>query len=95
MKKLGWATELDKGNSIIHVPYDLVKLQDGALFIIPSALDKAEGRLFRVIDMSTISIYPASIACEIGPVWKNTFEKSQHDHHDNNFNLLADDDEDD
>lgn len=93
-RKLGWAVELDEGTSIIHVPYDLPGIQNGALFIVPSGLDKAEGRLFRVIDMSNVSMYPASIACRIEPVYENTFEQSQFDHSDNNFNLLADDEDD-
>lgn len=93
MKKLGWVAELDESTSVIHVPYDLPGLQAGALFIIPSALDHASGRVFRVIKMSTITIYPASVACQIGPVYENTFEQSQLDHSDNNFNLLADDED--
>lgn len=93
MKKLGWVAELNEDVSVIHVPYDLDKLQAGAIFILPSALDKAEGRVFRVIKMSTISIYPASVACQIGPWYENTFEESQLDHSDNNFTLLADDED--
>ena len=50
---------------MIHVPYDLPGLQVGALFTVPSGLDKSKGRVFRVISMSNIMIYPASIACEI------------------------------
>ena len=40
-------------------------LQVGALFEIPSGLDNGKGRVFRVISMSNIMIYPASITCEI------------------------------
>lgn len=94
MKKLGWVAEADKGMSIIHVPYDTQKLQKGALFIIPSGIDNAEGRVFRVEKMSTIAIYPCSVACEIGPVWLNTFEESQHEHQDNDFSLLMDEEDD-
>jgi hypothetical protein len=47
------------------VPYDLPNLQVGALFEVPSGLDNGESRLFRVISMSNIMIYPASITCEI------------------------------
>lgn len=67
MKKVGWLHELQEGSSIIHVPYDLEHLQVGALFIVPSGLDNAEGRLFRVISMKNKMIYPESIACEIAP----------------------------
>jgi len=91
MKKLRWNAELLQGNPIIHVPYDLDKLQVGCLFIIPSALDNSEGRVFKVVRMSTISIYPASITCEIGPVLENEFEPSQlHDFKTTDFNLLTD-----
>lgn len=88
MRKLGWNAELAEGSSIIHVPYDLFRLQKGALFIVPSALDDAKGRLFRVNEMSTIAVYPASVACQIAPVWESAFEPSQLEHEDNDFNLL-------
>jgi hypothetical protein len=65
MRKAGWVAELQEGSSIIHVPYDLTGLQVGALFEVPSGLDNGKGRLFRVVSMSNIMIYPASIACEI------------------------------
>lgn len=65
LKKAGWVAELQEGASIIHVPYDLPDLQVGALFEVPSGLDDGEGRVFRVISMSNIMIYPASITCEI------------------------------
>lgn len=65
LKKAGWVAELQEGSSMIHVPYDLPDLQVGALFEVPSGLDKGKGRTFRVISMSNIMIYPASIACEI------------------------------
>ena len=94
MKKLGWNSELNEEVSLISVPYDTPKLQAGALFIIPSGIDNAQGRVFKVLRMSTISVYPASITCEIGPVWENTFEQSQLDHSKDNFNLLNDDEED-
>ena len=40
-------------------------LQAGALFDVPSGLDNGADRTFRVISLSNIMIYPASIACEI------------------------------
>lgn len=89
MKKMGWVAELQEGSSIIHVPYDLKDLQVGALFIIPSAIDNSVGRLFRVTTMSVISVYPASIACEVRAVYKNDTEaKSTSDFTNTNFNLL-------
>lgn len=95
MKKLGWNAELNSSTTIIHVPYDLEKIQAGALFIIPSGLDNAEGRVFKVLRMTNSPIYPSSIACELGPVLKSEFEASQLEKFDNsNFNLLNSEEED-
>lgn len=89
MKKLGWNTEQQEQVSIIHVRYDLEGLQAGALFIIPSGLDNSEGRVFRVLRMSTIQVYPASIACEIAPEWESETEPSNiEDFSQSDFNLL-------
>lgn len=93
MKKLGWNVEQDENIAVIHVPYDLDKLQVGSMFIVPSGIDGSEGRLFRVTRMSTTMIYPASIACEIAPEYKNTFEQAQLNFEDSNFNLLRGEDE--
>lgn len=94
MKKLGWNAEREETTPVIHVPYDLAGLQAGALFILPSALDNAEGRVFKVLDMSNIAVYPCSIACKLGPVLKNEFEQSQlHDYTHSNFNLLNEEDD--
>ena len=65
LRKAGWVAELQEGSSLIHVPYDIPDLQVGALFEVPSGLDDGKGRLFRVISLANIMIYPASIACEI------------------------------
>lgn len=75
LKKAGWVAELQEGASIIHVPYDLPDLQVGALFDVPSGLDTSKGRLFRVISMSNIMIYPASIACEIALEYESNDEQ--------------------
>lgn len=88
MKKLGWVAELQENASLISVPYDLPDIQVGALFIIPSGIDNSEGRLFRVSEMSTIMIYPASITCQIVPEYEDNFDKSLYDHTNNSFNLL-------
>ena len=74
LRKAGWVAELQEGSSIIHVPYDLPDLQVGALFEVPSGLDNGKGRLFRVISMSNIMIYPASIACEIALEYESNDE---------------------
>lgn len=74
LKKMGWVAELQEGSSIIHVPYDLPGLQVGALFEVPSGLDTAKARPFRVISMQNIMIYPASIACEIALEYESVDE---------------------
>ena len=93
MKKLGWAVELDTSATIISVPYDLHDLQVGALFIIPSGIDNAQGRLFRVGRMSSIPIYPSSITCELVPEYENTYSTTQSEFKHSNFNLLAGEDD--
>ena len=93
MKKLGWNSELNDSMSVIHVPYDLDGLKRGALFIVPSALDKSQGRVFKVYRMSTTMVYPASIACEIGPVFESEFEKSTKENYQaSGFTLVREED---
>lgn len=74
LKKAGWVAELQEGSSVIHVPYDLPDLQVGALFDVPSGIDTAQARTFRVISLSNIMIYPASIACEIALEYESVDE---------------------
>ena len=74
LKKMGWVAELQEGSSIIHVPYDLPGIQVGALFDVPSGLDSAKPRTFRVISLQNIMIYPASIACEIALEYESVDE---------------------
>lgn len=88
MKKLGWNAELDAQASLISVPYDLEGLQQGSLFIIPSAFDNAKGRLFRVTGISGIMIYPCSLTCKLVPEYENTFSPNLFNHQSNSFNLL-------
>ena len=75
LKKAGWVAELQEGSSIIHVPYDLPNLQVGALFEVPSGLDTGKGRTFRVISLSNIMIYPASISCELALEYESNDEQ--------------------
>lgn len=89
MKKLGWNAELGENASIISVPYDLEGLQQGSLFIIPSAFDNTKGRLFRVVEITGIMIYPASLTCKLVPEYENNFTSDSFDHKFNSFNLLA------
>lgn len=94
MKKLGWVSELDEGLSIIHVPYDLPQLQVGSIFIIPAGVDGGEPRKFRVVKMSTIAVYPASVTCEIGPLFDSEFENStKHDFTRTNFNAIKEEED--
>lgn len=96
LKKMGWVSELQENSSIIHVTYDLPHLEVGALFIIPSGIDQAKGRVFRVISMQNIMVYPASIACEIAPEYEDIDEPSVHnDFSQNTTTLLLDNEEDD
>ena len=97
LRKAGWVAELQEGSSMIHVPYDLPDLQVGALFEVPSGLDNGKGRLFRVISMSNIMIYPASIACEIALEYESNDEQrlitAAHEQED--MPLLIDQEDDD
>lgn len=96
LKKMGWVAELQEGSSIIHVPYDLQGLEVGALFEVPSGLDNAKPRLFRVISMQNIMVYPASIACEIAPEYITADEKTlTRDFTKTNLTMLVDYEEDD
>lgn len=93
-KLLGWNSERDTEAIVISVPYDLKNLQIGCLFEIPSAFDDAPGRLFRVTDMSTIPLYPASVTCRLAPEYET--EMSQADSSmfiTSDFNLLNQEDE--
>lgn len=93
-KKLGWNAELQEQASLISVPYDLVNLQVGCLFKIPSAFDCTQGRKFRVVEMSAIPIYPASITCRLVPEYETTVEKAETQLFVNSdFNLLNQEDE--
>lgn len=89
MRRLGWNTERADSSSVIHVPFDLPGLQRGAQFIIPSPFDATKGRVFRVIDISSIMVYPASLSCELAPEYESTVEKAQtEDFTKSDFNLL-------
>lgn len=91
MKKLGWNAELQQGSSLIEVPYDLKNLQAGALFIIPSGIDNAEGRVFRVLSLQNGMVFPASITCEIAPEYEDIDESNKfNDFRDENLSLLRD-----
>lgn len=92
LMKMGWVSELQESSSLMSVPYDLTGIQAGALFIVPSGIDSATGRLFRVVKLSNIMIYPASITCEIVPEYEDTYEPSLQNHQTDSFNLLNEED---
>lgn len=93
MKKLGWVSELDTNASIISVPYDVKGLQQGSLFVVPSAFDNSKGRLFRVVEITSTMIYPCSLTCKLVPEYENTFATSHHNHKKDSFNLLNGEDD--
>lgn len=89
LRKIGWVSEIQADASLIHVPYDLHDLQKGALFYIPSGIDNASFKLFRVESLSNIMVYPASITCEIVPEFEDKLPLSAtKDFSITNFNLL-------
>lgn len=88
LRKMGWVSELQEGASIIHIAYDTPDIQVGSLFTIPSGLDDGKGRLFRCTKISNIMVYPASIACEIVPEYKNTYSSSLNSYTNSSFNFL-------
>lgn len=94
MRMLGWNAETNDNTTVIHVPYDLPNLQAGCLFILPAGLDHAQPRIFKVLRMSNIAIYPASISCEIGLVYFNDDDPSNvNDFTQSTFNVLTDESE--
>lgn len=96
MKKVGWVAELQEGSSLIEVGWDTPNLQVGALFEIPAGIDFAEPRIFRVIAMQNIMLYPVSITCEIAPEWEDLeVSNTVTDFSQDNFNYLVDNEEDD
>ena len=94
MKKLGWNAELSTEAAVISVPYDLEGIQQGSLFYLPSAFDNTKSRLFRVVEVSSIMIYPASLTCKLVPEYETTFANNLFDHKRNSFNLLRTEEDD-
>lgn len=93
LKKLGWVAELQENASIIHVPYDLHDIQQGALFTVPGGIDGSKGRLFRVVKLSNIMVYPASMSCQIVPEYEDTYSHQQSEFKHSSFNLLNDEED--
>ena len=86
MKKLGWNSEQLENISIVSLPYDTPNIQVGALVIVPSAFDRTKGRLFRIVKISGIMIYPASLTCQIVPEFEDTYSKQSYNHKDDSMN---------
>lgn len=93
LKKIGWVSELQDTSSLINVPYDLPRLQQGALFIIPSGIDNAKGRVFRVVKLTNSIVYPSSITCEIIPEFEDSYEPRPQEYKHSSFNLLKGEDD--
>lgn len=89
MKKLGWFTEGDTDSSLIHLPYDTPNLQQGTLVSIPSGLDGAKDRTFRVVELSNVMVYPASITCRVVPEWENSMTLTEtHNYTQSSYNAV-------
>lgn len=76
LKKLGWATELDQSQSLVHLNFDLPNVRVGAALSIEDPLRPGKGRLFRITKMSMGIIYPMCVTAQIVPVLGDTPEKT-------------------
>ena len=90
MRKLGWDSELQEGESIVHVPYDTKGLGVGGMFEVPSGLDDTGPRKFRILKMRSSIIYPSEIVCHIAPLFTSTFDNTAFNHTSDNYSLLKD-----
>lgn len=76
LKKLGWVTELDKQQPLVHLEYDLPEIQVGCLISIEDPLRPGKGRLFRITKISVNIIYPANVTCQLVAVLGDTPENT-------------------
>lgn len=93
LKKMGWVSELQDNESLISLGYETENLQAGCLIVIPSSYDNTKGRLFRIVRMSNIMIYPASITCVCVPEYETEFEPVLTDHETSSLNLLIEEED--
>ena len=94
-RKLGWNAELTENELIANLPYDTPDIQVGCLLLIPSGLDGAPPRLFRISKMANSMIYPSSILCECVPeMYDSTPKNEVEDFRDSSFNVLMKDEDD-
>jgi len=92
LRKQGWFSEGEDAwtDPIIHVSYNLPFIQQGCLFVIPSGIDGAQGRLFRVTEMRTIMQYPDRIMCRLVPEFITTARPAQNTYNNTNYNYIQD-----
>lgn len=76
LKKLGWTTELDQSQPLVHLDFDLPNIRVGAAFCIEDPLRPGKGRMFRVTKMSTGIIYPMCVTAQIVAVLGDMPEKT-------------------
>ena len=67
LRKLGWFSEGQEPMPMIQCSWDLPNIQIGSRFVIPSGIDNAKGRVFRVTKMSNELQFPANCYCQIAP----------------------------
>ena len=56
--------------------------------MLPSAYCEDDFRLFRVDEISSIMMYPASLTCRLVPEYQNEHSQSLSDYKKSSFNLL-------
>lgn len=94
-KKLGWNSELVENALVVNFPYDTPNIQVGCLIQVPSGIDNAPPRMFRISRMSTIMIYPSSITCECVPEMFNSLPASYtEDFRNSSMHVLLKDEDD-
>lgn len=94
LKKMGWVSELQEEESLISLSYDTPDLQVGSLIVVPSSIDKTQGRLFRITALSNIMIYPSSITCVCVPEYDDILPKGMvDDHSKGSLTLLAEEED--
>lgn len=76
LKKLGWATEQEDTQPLVHVDFDLPGIQIGCLFTIDDPLRPGKGRLFRITKMSVGIIYPMCVTAQVVAVLGDEPEKT-------------------
>lgn len=76
LKKLGWVTENDKTQPILHVDFDLPEIQVGCLFTIEDPLRPGKGRLFRITKLNVGIIYPMCVTAQVVAVLGDEPEKT-------------------